>query len=93
MVGGEQLPAALVSRALEILPNAVFVNEYGPTEATVGCTTAWASVKDGVPEWRGAMTIGHPIHGSTITILRHDGSPAKTGEAGEAVISLSLIHI
>ncbi|MFZ1661630.1 MAG: amino acid adenylation domain-containing protein, partial [Paracoccaceae bacterium] len=87
VVGGEQLPAALVSRALEILPNAVFVNEYGPTEATVGCTTAWASVKDGVPEWRGAMTIGHPIHGSTITILRPDGSPAKTGEAGEAVIS------
>lgn len=87
VVGGEQLPAALVERALEILPNATFVNEYGPTEATVGCTTAWASLASGIPEWRGTMTIGHPIHGSAIAILRPDGSQAETGEEGEVVIS------
>ncbi|REF28324.1 amino acid adenylation domain-containing protein [Xenorhabdus cabanillasii] len=38
VVGGENLPTSLVSKALEFLPSGSrIINEYGPTEATVGC--------------------------------------------------------
>ncbi|MDC9589591.1 AMP-binding protein [Xenorhabdus sp. XENO-10] len=38
IVGGENLPASLVNKALDCLPlGSKIINEYGPTEATVGC--------------------------------------------------------
>ncbi|WP_052189601.1 MULTISPECIES: AMP-binding protein [Xenorhabdus] len=38
IVGGENLPASLVNKALDCLPSgSEIINEYGPTEATVGC--------------------------------------------------------
>ncbi|OTA15274.1 putative non-ribosomal peptide synthetase [Xenorhabdus vietnamensis] len=38
IVGGENLPASLVNKALDFLPlGSRIINEYGPTEATVGC--------------------------------------------------------
>ncbi|PHM78570.1 AMP-binding protein [Xenorhabdus cabanillasii] len=38
VVGGENLPASLVNKALDCLPSgSEIINEYGPTEATVGC--------------------------------------------------------
>src|SRR6185295_3748017 len=36
--GGEALPAHVVARCHEVLPNARVQNQYGPTEATL-CTT------------------------------------------------------
>ncbi len=39
VVGGEGLSAALVEKLMDKLPNAQWINEYGPTEATVGCST------------------------------------------------------
>src|SRR6185369_10237738 len=42
VIGGEQLSASLLRRwKSELLPAASFVNEYGPTEATVGCSVWW----------------------------------------------------
>ncbi|PHM46209.1 putative non-ribosomal peptide synthetase [Xenorhabdus mauleonii] len=38
IVGGENLPTSLVSKALAFFPSgSKIINEYGPTEATVGC--------------------------------------------------------
>ncbi|WP_340621115.1 AMP-binding protein [Xenorhabdus siamensis] len=38
VVGGENLPVSLVNKALDCLPSgSEVINEYGPTEATVGC--------------------------------------------------------
>ncbi|WP_416777956.1 AMP-binding protein [Xenorhabdus budapestensis] len=38
VVGGENLPASLVNQVLDCLPSgSEIINEYGPTEATVGC--------------------------------------------------------
>ncbi|MDR0809499.1 MAG: amino acid adenylation domain-containing protein [Gemmobacter sp.] len=86
VVGGEQLPTHLVQAVLEVLPNAQIVNEYGPTEATVGCITAWASRAAGIPDWRGAMVIGRPIQGAEIRLMRPDGTGAAIGEEAEIVI-------
>ncbi|HWB35869.1 MAG TPA: AMP-binding protein, partial [Rugosimonospora sp.] len=38
-VGGEQCPPALVARHRDLLPECVFENNYGPTEATIWSTT------------------------------------------------------
>ncbi|WP_192931253.1 non-ribosomal peptide synthetase [Gemmobacter serpentinus] len=86
VVGGEQLPTHLAQSVLDLLPNAQIVNEYGPTEATVGCITAWASRMAGVPDWRGAMVIGRPMQGAEIRLLHPDGREAAPGEEGEIVI-------
>ncbi|WP_102106855.1 SDR family NAD(P)-dependent oxidoreductase [Oceaniglobus roseus] len=86
VVGGEQLPTALVRATLKALPRARIVNEYGPTEATVGCTTAWAGGPHGVPDWRGAMPIGRPIRGARIILLNPDGTRTRPGETGEVTI-------
>lgn len=86
VVGGEQLPTGLVRATLDALPQAHIVNEYGPTEATVGCTTAWAGGAFGVPDWRGAMPIGRAIPGARILLLNPDDSITQPGETGEIVI-------
>ena len=86
VVGGEQLPTHLVQSVLDVLPNAQIVNEYGPTEATVGCITAWASRATGVADWRGAMVIGRPMQGADIRLLHPDGREAAPGEEAEIVI-------
>src|SRR5205085_2395346 len=66
VVGGEQLGAERLRRwKKELLPEARFVNEYGPTEAVVGCSV-WemggVSGK-GVEEWEGevVVTIGRAM--------------------------------
>lgn len=38
VIGGEALNGALLQHWRALLPNAVFVNEYGPTETVVGCS-------------------------------------------------------
>jgi hypothetical protein len=55
-----------------------FVNNYGPTESTVVATSG-----DVAPEGEGLPSIGTAIAGTTIHLLREDGTPVGTGEAGE----------
>lgn len=55
-----------------------FVNNYGPTESTVVATSgSVTSEGDGLP------SIGAPIAGTTIHLLREDGTSVPAGEAGE----------
>ncbi|WP_284164830.1 non-ribosomal peptide synthetase [Frigidibacter sp. SD6-1] len=85
VVGGEQLPAPLVSQALARFPAAQIVNEYGPTETTVGCATAWARA-GALPQAEGAMLIGRAIAGMRLTLRRADGSLAGPDEEAEIFI-------
>jgi amino acid adenylation domain-containing protein len=55
-----------------------FVNNYGPTESTVVATSGVVA-----PEGDGLPSIGKPIAGTVIHLLREDGSPAGAGEDGE----------
>jgi len=55
-----------------------FVNNYGPTESTVVATSGVVA-----PEGDGLPSIGAPIAGTVIHLLREDGSPAGAGEDGE----------
>jgi len=72
----------------ELLPRATFVNEYGPTEAVVGCTV-WA-LSDGRAleglEVRAAAPIGRPIGNTRVYVLDSQMWPAPEGVAGEIYI-------
>jgi amino acid adenylation domain-containing protein len=62
------------------------VNEYGPTEATVACTSYTFHVgRDaGTPQ---VIPIGKPIENVQIYILDEDQKPVKPGEPGEICVA------
>jgi amino acid adenylation domain-containing protein len=89
VVGGEQLGAALLARwKRELLPHSTFVNEYGPTEAVVGCTSWTLSDEAGlaVLEGRAAAPIGRPIPNTQLYVLGEAGRPQPPGGVGELYI-------
>jgi amino acid adenylation domain-containing protein len=84
VVGGEALPGAVVRAWLERAPGSVLVNEYGPTEAVVGCcvfeVTAGQEVGWSVP-------IGRPIANTRLYVLDGNLAPVPTGVAGELFVA------
>jgi amino acid adenylation domain-containing protein len=88
VVGGEQLGAGLLTKWKGELPHASFVNEYGPTEAVVGCTIWTLSDEDGLAELEGraAAPIGHPIANTQVYVLDSNLRPAPEGVSGEVYI-------
>jgi amino acid adenylation domain-containing protein len=88
VVGGEQLNLATLRRwKVKLLPAATFVNEYGPTEATVGCS-AWRlsdaavlDTLDGV-----AAPIGGPIGRARLYVLNEGMQLQPMGSVGELYI-------
>nr|WP_228454091.1 AMP-binding protein [Streptomyces alkaliphilus] len=84
IIGGEQLTGALLADILRRRPDAVVVNEYGPTEATVGCVTYRAAPTDTVDN---AVPIGTPIPGCTVTVIDGEGREVPYGAVGELLIS------
>ncbi|MFE3444632.1 HAD-IIIC family phosphatase [Nocardia sp. NPDC059180] len=75
-LAGEALTPALAAQHREVLPEAVLINEYGPTEATVTCV--WHTIA-GTPD---RVPIGTPMPGSTAHVLGHDLIHAE-GSDGE----------
>ncbi len=85
IVAGEACPAALVERHQEHLPGVRLVNEYGPTEASVWCTSE-VLVE---PGWRqepprDPITIGRPIAGVEVYACDALERPVAPGFAGTA---------
>lgn len=65
-VGGENLTAAAGRQARASFgPDCLFVNVYGPTEATVACTVAVIGDDGG----RGSAPIGMPVHRTSVAVL------------------------
>ncbi|QHI35446.1 Tyrocidine synthase 3 [Kordia antarctica] len=81
IVGGDRLHKYQVEIAQKIFPSARIINEYGPTEATVGCS---------VYEIRGneeTIFIGKPILNTDIHIVNSAGMIQPKGVMGELCIS------
>jgi amino acid adenylation domain-containing protein len=90
IVGGEDLQADLASDIHRALgsnsqrQNVEIFNEYGPTEATVGCTLHRF---DPQVDTAGSVPIGSPVPHASIHILDGDGQPAAVGASGEIYIA------
>jgi amino acid adenylation domain-containing protein len=89
IIGGEQLGAQKLRRwKQELLPNAIFVNEYGPTETVVGCSV-WVLKDDaGLKELEGTMAapIGKPIGNTQLYVLGEAQQLQPLNCAGELYI-------
>ncbi len=83
IAAGEALGHGLIERCATTLPNCRLVNEYGPTEGTVWCTsfdsTGFAGT-DGVP-------IGKAIPGTWVGVVDRDDCVVAPGRTGEIVVA------
>ena len=85
VVGGEALSAGPVRGWLERASDSTLVNEYGPTEATVGCcvfrvVAGQALATEQVP-------IGRPVWNMRVFVLDAGLSPVPVGVAGELYLA------
>jgi amino acid adenylation domain-containing protein len=84
IVGGEDLKTETARQTADLFGQDVrIINEYGPTEATVGCI---------VREWsgdpaQGSVPIGLPIDGMSAHVLDDSLQPQFEGVAGELYLS------
>jgi len=90
VVGGEALARDHFEFLNAIGADVEIVNEYGPTEATVGCTTLRFSIDDrdrGGSKTPENIGIGKPIDNTRIYILDRNGHPQPIGVPGELHIA------
>ncbi|MGY4927234.1 non-ribosomal peptide synthetase, partial [Streptomyces sp. 900105755] len=84
VVGGEALDGRTVRDWLGRAPGTVIVNEYGPTEAVVGCSTFNVRAGDDVAA---TVPIGTPAPGTRLYVLDQWLNPVPPGVVGELYIA------
>jgi amino acid adenylation domain-containing protein len=82
VIGGEMLLAESLRFWKESAPEIRLINEYGPTEAVVGCCVYEVQPDDST----GPVPIGRPIANTQLYVLDSDLKPAAPGVAGELYI-------
>jgi amino acid adenylation domain-containing protein len=83
VIGGEALYGETLRPWRMHAPNTRIVNEYGPTEATVGCCIYEVPSGDGAADCSGSVPIGRPTVGTQIHLLNSRLKLMPTGAAGE----------
>jgi acyl-CoA synthetase (AMP-forming)/AMP-acid ligase II len=79
--GGEKTPVTLIERLLAAFPGARFADAYGLTETVSGDT-----FNDAAHTLSKIGSVGQPVVGLEVSILRPDGSPAEPGTQGEIAL-------
>ena len=92
VIGGEALLRSQLDYLTENGIDVNVVNEYGPTEATVGCSVySFNTINSGVNKEDRSnsnnISIGKPIDNVQMYILSEDKEPVPVGVAGEIHIS------
>lgn len=85
VVGGEQLDSGTVRDWCERAPRTQVFNEYGPTEATVGCCVHRVGSIES-HEAGGVVPVGRPSPGTRLHVLDSGGEPVPVGVPGELYI-------
>ncbi|MFD7567557.1 amino acid adenylation domain-containing protein [Streptomyces tendae] len=85
VVGGEALTPDRLDRWRDRNPGVTVVNEYGPTEATVGCATYRIAPEDPLPT--GPVPIGVPIPHTRVLVLDEHRRLVPPGVTGELYIT------
>ncbi len=83
IVGGEQLLGDTLSLWRDQTPDVMVFNEYGPTEAAIGCVVHSLRAGD---VGHGPVPIGKPIANTRLYVLDRYGQPVPTGVPGELYI-------
>lgn len=83
---GERLSADMARRLYYAFPDARIYNTYGPTESTVAISGVLISRDMTDARTDGLLPVGEVKTGTSIRILRSDGSLAREGERGEILI-------
>ena len=84
ILGGEDLRVELARETVEKFGGKVRIfNEYGPTEAVVGCMT---HLYDPERDQNVSVPIGKPAYGVSIYLVNESGQPVPCGVPGEMVI-------
>ena len=85
IVGGEALPVSLAKEICEQAGHLIDIyNEYGPTEATVGCVVHHFDAERDRDTF---VPIGLPIANTEVLILDEQGKPVEDGAVGEIVLA------
>ncbi|MDH3958798.1 MAG: amino acid adenylation domain-containing protein, partial [Actinomycetota bacterium] len=85
ILGGEDLTTAVARRTSDLFADEVSIhNEYGPTEATVGCVI---HTYDRAADTSGSVPIGRPIANMGALVLDSREQPVPFGVAGELWVS------
>ncbi|MEU9387226.1 amino acid adenylation domain-containing protein, partial [Streptomyces sp. NPDC048279] len=82
VVAGEPFTRTALERWRELAPDMLLVNEYGPTEATVG-TSVYPVPQDEDAAVPDVLPIGRPLPGMTMYVLDPEMRPVPVGVAGE----------
>lgn len=80
---GEAMPAKQLKVWMNKLPNARFINLYGPTEITVDCTYYEVDREFGDDEF---IPIGHNCRNKQILVFNDDNKLVIVGESGELCV-------
>ncbi len=83
VIGGEELPAETLLDWRQRAPQTLLFNEYGPTEATVGCCVHRVGERTGA----GRVPIGRPIRGARVQILSPQLHPVPIQVTGELFLA------
>ncbi len=87
---GSVMPGKVLRIWQENLPEAVFVNQYGPTEATASCT--YYRVDHQVTDDE-ILPIGVPYDNYNVFLLKDNGEEAAVGEEGEICVSGPILAL
>ncbi len=80
--GGEAMPLKTLNLWRKYLPDAMYMNMYGPTETAVDCTY---HIVERDRDYQGGLPAGLPCENTGILILNGD-RPVKDGEIGEICV-------
>lgn len=80
---GSVMPCKYLKIWQENLPDVLYVNQYGPTEATASCT--YYVVKEKVEDST-VLPIGKPYENYGILLLNEDNTATAPGEIGEICV-------